>query len=118
MAGCWTKRLNLPVQVNDPEVARISRFDLGPGQSFTFDALAFAGLPTPARRRHCWQVGLARFDAPGLLASLDRYPYGCTEQITSQALPLLYFDQVAQAMALAGRRHIRARGSQASPGCC
>ena len=35
---------------------------------------------------------LARFDAPGLLAALDRYPYGCTEQVTSQALPLLYFD--------------------------
>jgi alpha-2-macroglobulin len=41
-------------------------------------------------------------NAPGLLAALDRYPYGCSEQITSRALPLLYFGQVAQAMGLKG----------------
>ncbi|MEE4376828.1 MAG: alpha-2-macroglobulin [Candidatus Competibacteraceae bacterium] len=35
-------------------------------------------------------------DVPGLLTQLDRYPYGCVEQTTSQALPLLYFNQVAQ----------------------
>ena len=33
---------------------------------------------------------------PGTLyASLARYPYGCTEQITSRALPLLYSSQLA-----------------------
>lgn len=38
-------------------------------------------------------VSVARpsaFDVPSLLLQLDRYPYGCTEQITSKALPLLY----------------------------
>ena len=35
------------------------------------------------------------FDAAGLLRSLDRYPYGCIEQTTSRALPLLYFNDVA-----------------------
>ena len=35
-------------------------------------------------------------NVPGLLAELDRYPYGCLEQTTSRALPLLYFNQVAQ----------------------
>ncbi|PCI05598.1 MAG: hypothetical protein COB78_03100 [Hyphomicrobiales bacterium] len=30
------------------------------------------------------------FDLPGLLMKLDRYPYGCAEQTTSRALPLLY----------------------------
>jgi uncharacterized protein YfaS (alpha-2-macroglobulin family) len=35
------------------------------------------------------------FNVPALLAELDRYPYGCLEQTTSRALPLLYFDQVA-----------------------
>lgn len=33
---------------------------------------------------------------PALLAQLDRYPYGCLEQTTSRALPLLYFNQVAE----------------------
>ena len=31
----------------------------------------------------------------GVLRSLDRYPYGCIEQTTSRAFPLLYFDDVA-----------------------
>jgi uncharacterized protein YfaS (alpha-2-macroglobulin family) len=37
----------------------------------------------------------ASFDVPGLLVGLDRYPFGCAEQTTSKALPLLYFDEVA-----------------------
>jgi uncharacterized protein YfaS (alpha-2-macroglobulin family) len=32
---------------------------------------------------------------PGLLQALDRYAYGCLEQTTSRALPLLYVDEVA-----------------------
>lgn len=35
------------------------------------------------------------FDVAALLQSLDRYPYGCLEQTTSRALPLLYFNDVA-----------------------
>ncbi len=35
-------------------------------------------------------------NVPDLLAQLDRYPYGCLEQTTSRALPLLYFNQVAE----------------------
>jgi uncharacterized protein YfaS (alpha-2-macroglobulin family) len=37
----------------------------------------------------------ASFDVPGLLIALDRYPFGCAEQTTSKALPLLYYDEVA-----------------------
>nr|MBC8158424.1 alpha-2-macroglobulin family protein [Alphaproteobacteria bacterium] len=35
-------------------------------------------------------------DVPGLLRALDRYPYGCLEQTTSRALPLLYVSDVAE----------------------
>ena len=35
------------------------------------------------------------WDVPGLLRALDRYAYGCLEQTTSRALPLLYVDEVA-----------------------
>ena len=35
------------------------------------------------------------WDVPGLLRALDRYAYGCLEQTTSRALPLLYVDAVA-----------------------
>ena len=37
---------------------------------------------------------------PSLLMTLDRYPYGCAEQTTSRALPLLYVSELCQ-----GRRH-------------
>lgn len=43
-------------------------------------------------------VGVTRsaaFDVPALLMALDRYPYGCTEQTTSRALPLLYLSEMA-----------------------
>jgi uncharacterized protein YfaS (alpha-2-macroglobulin family) len=36
-----------------------------------------------------------------LLTALDRYPYGCAEQTTSRALPLLYLAEMAQAIGVA-----------------
>lgn len=108
-----TKTLHLPVQVNDPVVSRVSRLDLKAGQTFTFDEAVFDGLQ-PGTGKAVMAVGpLARLNAPGVLAALDAYPYGCTEQITSKALPLLYFDQVAQAMDLAQGADIRGRVQQA-----
>ncbi len=107
------KRLTIPVQVNDPAIVRVSRLDLARGQSFTFDENAYAGLD-PQTARATMAVGpIARLNAPGVLSALDRYPYGCTEQITSKALPLLYFDTVAQAMRLPGADNIAARIEQA-----
>jgi len=38
----------------------------------------------------------AAFDIPALLTSLDRYPYGCAEQTTSRALPLLYLSELSK----------------------
>jgi uncharacterized protein YfaS (alpha-2-macroglobulin family) len=35
------------------------------------------------------------FDVPALLKSLDRYPYGCSEQLVSRAMPLLYANKLA-----------------------
>ena len=104
-----TKRLSLPVRANDPAVAVTRRFSLDPGDTFTLDDNVFAGLRPESARAVVSAGPLARLDAPGLLAALDRYPYGCTEQLTSQALPLLYFDEVAGAMGLAGRADIAAR---------
>ncbi len=34
-------------------------------------------------------------DAPALLQSLSRYPYGCSEQTVSRAMPLLYVNKLA-----------------------
>ncbi|MCF8483789.1 MAG: alpha-2-macroglobulin family protein [Rhodobacteraceae bacterium] len=108
-----TKTLTIPVQANDPALARISRLTLAAGQTLTFDQNAFAGL-LPGSAKTILAIGpIARLNAPGLLAALDRYPYGCTEQITSKAMPLLYFDEVARVMDLKGADNIALRIDQA-----
>ena len=40
-------------------------------------------------------------DAAALLAALDRYPFGCSEQIASRALPLLYVNELSSESSLA-----------------
>jgi len=106
------KVLTIPVQRNDPETLRVSRFDLAQGQTFTFDDALLTGLAPGAQATLA--IGpIARLNAPGLLAALDRYPYGCTEQMTSKALPLLYFDEMAQAMNLPWSDDVRARVQEA-----
>jgi len=95
------KRLTLPVQRLDPEVAETSRFTLAAGESFSLTSDLFDGLT--AARATVTAGPLARIDAAGLIDRLDRYPYGCTEQQTSRALPLLYLSGLAEAMGLADR---------------
>ncbi|TCO69584.1 alpha-2-macroglobulin family protein [Rhodovulum euryhalinum] len=107
------KRLSLPVDVTDPEVMRTSRFTLADGDRFTADQVLFTGF-LPGTGRATLAIGpIARLDAAGLLAALDRYPYGCTEQVTSQALPLLYLDEMAEAMGLGARDDLRKRVDRA-----
>ncbi|MCB2143853.1 MAG: hypothetical protein KDE02_13790, partial [Rhodobacteraceae bacterium] len=80
------------------ETIRQHRFTLAPGASFTLDGNVFADF-LPGTGHATLALGpIARFNAPGILASLDSYPYGCTEQITSKAMPLLYFDELVSAM--------------------
>ncbi|MCT8330964.1 alpha-2-macroglobulin family protein [Albidovulum sediminis] len=97
-----TKVLTVPVRSNDPETIRQHQFTLAAGASFTLDDNVFADF-VPGTGRATLALGpIARFNAPGILASLDRYPYGCTEQIASRALPLLYFEELASALGNAG----------------
>ncbi len=107
------KTLTIPVQVNDPEIARVSRLDLKKGETFTFDDNVFAGLVAGSGKATMAVGPLARLNAPGLLAALDRYPYGCTEQMTSRALPLLYFDEIARVMDLKGADNLQKRIDEA-----
>ncbi|RMD91731.1 MAG: alpha-2-macroglobulin family protein [Alphaproteobacteria bacterium] len=107
------RRLSLAVQLNDPVISRTSRFELAPGQAFTFDENVFAGFRRGTASATLAAGPIARLDAPGLLRALDRYPYGCTEQITSRALPLLYLSEVARAMGLGTAAGIETRIDQA-----
>ncbi|HHY49003.1 MAG TPA: alpha-2-macroglobulin [Alphaproteobacteria bacterium] len=73
---------------------------LAPGASVTLDESEFAGM-VPATGSLTLAVGpIARLDVPGLLLQLDRYPYGCAEQVTSRAIALIYLNEVAQMLGL------------------
>lgn len=96
-----TKRVTLAVRANDPEVLRQNRIPLAAkGGTLTVDGSTFAGFREGTGRATLAVGPLARFDVPGLLRDLDRYPYGCTEQTTSRTFPLLHFNEVAAAMGL------------------
>lgn len=101
--------LRLPVRSNDPVVGQTRRFTLAGGDSFLFSDDVFAGLRPGTARATISAGPLAKFDVPGLLADLDQYPYGCTEQVASQAMPLLYLGPVAQASGLGDGPAVKAR---------
>ncbi|WP_323781111.1 alpha-2-macroglobulin family protein [Thalassovita sp.] len=107
------KDLTLGVRNNDPAVSKTQRFTLDAGKTFTLDANVFAGLHPGTGSAVVSAGPLAKFDAPALLSALDRYPYGCTEQVTSQAMPLLYLGQLNEALGLGGRERIQRRVDQA-----
>ncbi|KAA6186287.1 alpha-2-macroglobulin [Thiohalocapsa marina] len=92
-----TRQLRLGVRNLEPPVQVSSALVLAPGESLEINAerLTRDGfLPGTGS----WLVsvtGAGAIDVPGLLQALDAYPYGCVEQVTSQALPLLYLDQAA-----------------------
>ncbi|MEO3413409.1 MG2 domain-containing protein [Roseovarius sp. CAU 1744] len=108
-----TKDLTLPVRSNDPEISVTRRLSLAAGEALTVDSGMFGGLRAGSGQAVISAGPLARMNAPALLSALDRYPYGCTEQVASQALPLLYFDQVAQAMGLGNTAKVQERIDQA-----
>ncbi|KQO85005.1 alpha-2-macroglobulin [Methylobacterium sp. Leaf90] len=56
---------------------------------------------------------LGGIDVAALLQSLDRYPYGCSEQIVSRAMPLLYVNALAatEKLGLDGKLDERVRGA-------
>ena len=94
------KELVLGVRAASAPVTRSVLVPIEPGASVTLDGSRFAGL-IPRSGTLSFAVGpIARLDVPELLLSLDRYPYGCAEQVSSRALPLLYLNDVAEVMGL------------------
>ncbi|APE45559.1 PAN domain-containing protein [Sulfitobacter alexandrii] len=103
------KVLTMPVRDNDPETSITRKFALGVGETFTFDGNVFSGLRPGTGEATLTAGPLARFDVPGLLRQLDSYPYGCTEQVTSSTMPLLYLSSMAEAAGLGEPERIRAK---------
>ncbi|MBU1175107.1 MAG: alpha-2-macroglobulin family protein [Alphaproteobacteria bacterium] len=89
------KTLTLGVRPTSVATTTTVTWPIEPGASIDVDNGYFAGL-LPGTGTLTLAVGpLARLNVPELLLALDRYPYGCAEQVTSRALPLLYLNDVA-----------------------
>jgi uncharacterized protein YfaS (alpha-2-macroglobulin family) len=83
--------------------------ELRPGASLTVDSNLLADSVLPGGSV---SVNVSRsnaFDIPALLMGLSRYPYGCAEQTTSRALPLLYLSEMAVQNGLADNADIKKR---------
>ncbi|HVY87430.1 MAG TPA: alpha-2-macroglobulin [Hyphomonadaceae bacterium] len=78
----------------------VQRAVLQPGESFSPSATPMASF-VPGSGSTQVSFSPIPMDAAALYDSLDRYPYGCTEQIVSRAMPLLYASNMAQ---IAGKK--------------
>jgi uncharacterized protein YfaS (alpha-2-macroglobulin family) len=82
-------------------LARRTVKPLAKGESLVLSNDLFADL-VPGSGSVALSVGVSTaLDAAALLAALDRYPFGCSEQIASRALPLLYVNDLATSAQLA-----------------
>ncbi len=92
------QRLSLPVRPAAMPITTRTVVDLsGNGGSLRVDSGLLAASVIEGASV---SVGVSRdaaFDVPSLLLTLDRYPYGCAEQTTSRALPLLYVNALSAA---------------------
>jgi uncharacterized protein YfaS (alpha-2-macroglobulin family) len=68
---------------------------IAPGESLALSGDMFPDL-VPGTGSVALSVGPSTaLDVATLLKALDRYPFGCSEQITSRALPLLYVNELS-----------------------
>jgi uncharacterized protein YfaS (alpha-2-macroglobulin family) len=98
-----------------PLLERVAQ-QLQPGQSLQLGEAALARFLPGTGEMYASFSSLPNLDVPALLRQLDRYPYGCIEQTTSRALPLLYLSDVTRlwgAKGEAGDGGIKGRIQQA-----
>ncbi|KAB2920774.1 MAG: alpha-2-macroglobulin family protein [Hyphomicrobiaceae bacterium] len=108
------RRLNFDVKVPAGDIRRLSVSSLSAkgGKITLTDDLVQDMIAR--RTKVSVTVGpMAAMDVPGVLAALDRYPYGCAEQTTSRALPLLYVNDVARRLGMATDALVRERVEKA-----
>ncbi len=92
-----TSRYALGVRPALPDITRRTVMTMEPGQSVTVSNDLLGDFLRGSAKVAVSVGPSTAIDVPGLILALDRYPFGCTEQITSRALPLLYLDVLSAA---------------------
>ncbi|MEP9355278.1 alpha-2-macroglobulin [Xanthobacter sp. KR7-65] len=90
-----TRSFQMQVRPAYPDIERRTVRNLAPGESITVSRDLLADLVAGTGSVAVSVSPASTIDVPALLAALDRYPYGCTEQITSRALPLLSYNELS-----------------------
>ncbi|EJZ19285.1 alpha-2-macroglobulin family protein (plasmid) [Rhizobium sp. Pop5] len=88
--------VDMPVRPSSLPITERRVLALKPGAKLTVDKNLLADSVLPGASISVNVTRSAAFDIPALLMTLDRYPFGCAEQTTSRALPLLYLAEVAK----------------------
>ncbi len=91
----------LDVKAATQILARRSIRTLAKGESLTLTSDMFSDLVSGTGSVSLSVSLSTALDAATILKALDRYPYGCSEQITSRAMPLLYVNDLAAGAHLA-----------------
>ncbi|MFN4935147.1 alpha-2-macroglobulin family protein [Bradyrhizobium sp.] len=95
------RHYQLDVKPATQVLARRSIRTLAKGESLTLTSDMFSDL-VAGTGTVSLSAGLSTaLDAATILKALDRYPHGCSEQITSRAMPLLYVNELAAGAHLA-----------------
>lgn len=107
------QRFALRIQPGTGSLVRRTVRNLEPGASAEITSDLLADILPGTGAVSVSVSPLAALDVPGLLQALDRYPYGCTEQVISRAMPLLYANRLAAAerLGLDGQLDERVRGA-------
>jgi alpha-2-macroglobulin len=103
------RHLAILVRVGEPATTTRQVVSLAPGQSTDLTAGMLAGKIAGTGAVSVSITRSGALDVPGILQMLDRYPYGCAEQTSSRALPLIYFEEVAAQAGLEGDKAIKER---------
>ena len=90
-----TQHFKLGIASGAPESYRRTVTPLPPGGSRTLSGDLVADFIPGTGSIAISASPFGALDAPALLAALQRYPYGCSEQTVSVAMPLLYVNRLA-----------------------
>ena len=85
----------LGVTAGAPDLYRRSAHPLAAGASETISSDLLADFIPGTGSISVAASPFGGLDAPALLQALERYPYGCSEQTVSRAMPLLYANRLA-----------------------
>jgi alpha-2-macroglobulin len=90
-----TQHFAIGVTPGSPDLYRRTIAPLAPGASQTISSDLLADFIPGTGAVSLAASPFGAIDAPSLLQALERYPYGCSEQTVSRAMPLLYANKLA-----------------------